>query len=94
LRGWSPKTSHPSTRKNWTVFNSLHMDAWVGRVNLQAPFSIENRTQFVDLWTCISHVHLHIDVEDDIVWKFTESGQYSTAGIQNAISWPCAFFHE
>jgi hypothetical protein len=63
----APKIFEVSSRKNWTVSEALHMDAWINRVNLHETFSMVHLSQFVDLWTHISHVHLQLEVEDDIV---------------------------
>jgi hypothetical protein len=51
--------------------------------------------QFVDLWALINILHLQDNVDDNIIWKFTDNGLYSAAfGIQDAIPWPSIFKHE
>jgi hypothetical protein len=75
----APKIFEVSSIKNWTVSEALHMDAWTNKVNLHETISMVHLSQFVDLWTHISHVHLQLEVEDDIIWKFTNNGQYTTA---------------
>jgi hypothetical protein len=35
--------------------------------------------QFVDLWALINNAQLQDNVEDNIIWKLTENGLYSTA---------------
>jgi hypothetical protein len=75
----APKIFESSTRKNWPVFEAIHSGSWVNRIKLDAAFTIDHLSQFVDLWTRLSHVHLHEGVQDDVVWKFTTNGHYSTA---------------
>jgi hypothetical protein len=78
LHGRAPKDIAPKffespSRKKWTT---LHGDAWIGKVNLEATFTLEHIAQFVELWSITNNVHFE---EDDIVWKFMKNGQYSAA---------------
>jgi hypothetical protein len=41
-------------------------------------FSLEHLSQFVELWGLIQNFHLNEDLKDDITWKLTESGHYSS----------------
>jgi hypothetical protein len=75
----APKIFESSTRKNWSVFDAIHSGAWVNKIKLDAAFSIDHLSQFIDLWTHLSHVHLHEGVQDDIIWKFMNNGHYSAA---------------
>jgi hypothetical protein len=52
-------------------------DAWIHKINFEAPFSWDHLTQFVDLWLLIHNVQLQDEVEDSIVWKLMKNGQYS-----------------
>jgi hypothetical protein len=64
-------------RKNWKVVPASHDGAWVGKIHLECSFTFQHLTQFVDLWTLIHNIILEYNVEDDIVWILTPSGQYS-----------------
>jgi hypothetical protein len=67
-----------SKRKNWKVAHALQNNAWVHKVGLGDGFSFEHLSQFVELWGLIQNFHLNDNIEDDITWKLTESGHYST----------------
>jgi hypothetical protein len=41
--------------------------------------SMEQLSQFVQLWALIQNVHLDEHVEDEIAWKLTGNEQYSAA---------------
>jgi hypothetical protein len=86
LAGVKPKDVAPmifesSKRKNWTVALALHDNAWIKKINLEAPFSPEHLTRFLELWVLINNVQLQEDIEENIVWKFTERfGMSATQG--------------
>jgi hypothetical protein len=61
------------------VSQVLYGDAWIRKVNLEAIFTLKHLAQFVELWSLTNNVLLEEDVEDDIVWKFANNGQYSAA---------------
>jgi hypothetical protein len=67
-----------SKRKNWKVSQALCDDAWISKITLDNSFTEEHLSQFVDLWALISNVNLDPEVEDDISWKLTPNGQYTT----------------
>jgi hypothetical protein len=69
----APKFFESSSRKKWMTF---HGDTWIGKVNLEATFTLEHIAQFVELWSITNNVNFE---EDDIVWKFMKNGQYSAA---------------
>lgn len=66
-----------SKRKNWNVFQALHGGAWIEKIALGPRFTLQHLEQFVELWRLINHVHLDDNVEDDILWKLTDDGEYS-----------------
>jgi hypothetical protein len=37
--------------KNWSVSKALHNNAWIEKINLEAHFSLENLSQFIELWS-------------------------------------------
>jgi hypothetical protein len=88
LGGKKPKDVAPQIfkickRKKWTVANALKDDEWIRKLSNVATLSIDHITQFVQLWVLIQNVHLTEDVEDDIHWKLTNNGEYSTASAYN-----------
>jgi hypothetical protein len=83
LDGRKPKDIAPlifesSKRKYWPVCQALVDDAWIRRVNLEQIVTMNHITQFAELWALIQDVHLAPDRDDNILWKFTESGIYTT----------------
>jgi hypothetical protein len=50
---------------------------------ISIPNNQTSPNQFVQLWVLIQNVHLVEDVEDDIHWKLTSNGEYSTASAYN-----------
>ena len=61
-------------RKNWKVSQALHEGAWVGKIDLERPFTFEHLSQFLELYSLIANVNIDKEVEDDIVWRLTASG--------------------
>jgi hypothetical protein len=74
----APLIYESSKRKNWKVAQALHQDAWIAKIDLQCTFSLDHFMQFVDLWTRLTTIHLNPGVSDEISWKLTENGLYST----------------
>jgi hypothetical protein len=60
------------------VAQALDGDASIGKIDLQRDFTMEHFLQFVELWTQISNIQIHIDMDVDISWKLMPNGQYST----------------
>jgi hypothetical protein len=67
-----------SKRKNWKVAQALHEQSWIAKIDLTLPFSLDHLSQFVDLCSLIAQIDLHVDQEDNIVWRLTANGEYST----------------
>jgi hypothetical protein len=53
-------------RKNWKVAHALDGDAWIDKIDLQQAFTMQHFLQLVELWTQISNIQLHPDMNDDI----------------------------
>jgi hypothetical protein len=84
VNGRKPKDIAPRIfdickRKKWMVNQALRNDEWISKLSGSATISIEHLTEFVQLWALIQRVHLEEGVDDDISWKLTSNGQYSTA---------------
>jgi hypothetical protein len=67
-----------SKRKNWKVAQALHEQNWIAKIDLTLPFSLDHLSQFIDLCSLLSQIVLHVDQEDDIVWRLTANGEYSS----------------
>jgi hypothetical protein len=82
-RDIAPKIFKICKRKNWKVAQALHDGEWIRKLSAEATISIDHLTQFVHLWARIQRVHLCEDVEDDITWKLTVNGEYTSASAYN-----------
>jgi hypothetical protein len=81
LNGRAPKDIAPkifefSKRMNWMVSQALTNAARIMDINFKGPFSEVHLAQFIDLWILINNVHLHLDIEDSIVWKLKMTHKY------------------
>ena len=47
-------------------------------------FSAQLLAEFVQLWKIVQHVNLRLHIQDEISWKFNESGQFSTSSAYHA----------
>jgi hypothetical protein len=74
----APLSYASSKHKNWKVAHALQNNAWVHKVELGDDFSLEHLSQFVELWGLIKNFQINDNLEDDISWRLTESGHYST----------------
>jgi hypothetical protein len=73
----APKIYECCARKNRTVSQAIHENAWIRKLKLDKAFSLEHLTQLVELWSLVNNVQLQDEVDDDILWKFTNNGHYS-----------------
>ena len=73
-----------SKSKKWHVKKALDINAWIKKIVLSEDLSINYVSQFIDLWVCLSGVHLNIDEHDEIAWRLTTSGQYMEASAYKA----------
>ena len=83
LFGEAPKDVAPcifasSVRKNRTVSSALQNGRWVQDINLTAGFSALHFAQFVRLWTKINQIQLNQGTPDEIYWKLSQNGSYSS----------------
>ncbi|KAE8770164.1 Serine carboxypeptidase-like 18 [Hordeum vulgare] len=75
----APLIFEASTRKDWKVKDVLLNDAWISKIKLTINFTVEHIRQFINLWTLINDFHLEEHVEDEIIWKHIQNGQYLPA---------------
>jgi hypothetical protein len=54
----------------------MNGEAWISKITLDASFSLDHFSQFADLWSLISTINLTPEVDDDITWRLTPSGNY------------------
>ena len=73
-----------SKSKKWHVKKALDINAWIKKIVLSEDLSINYVSQFIDLWVCLSGVHLNIDEHDEIAWRLTTSSQYTAASAYKA----------
>jgi hypothetical protein len=83
LAEWkSPQVYHPwlvpkkTRRKNITMMKATVPNKWVAHVS---PIqSMEELQEFIALWEEVTGVQRVDDAEDEIKWKWTPDGQYTT----------------
>ncbi|XP_073360081.1 uncharacterized protein [Aegilops tauschii subsp. strangulata] len=64
-----------SARKNCKIREALKDGSWISKIKLTNSFSLAHFPQFLQFWPTIHDFHLQQDIEDEIVWKHTVSGQ-------------------
>jgi hypothetical protein len=74
----APLIFDSSKRKNWKVAQALHDNAWVRKIDFHQDFSFDHLSQFVDLWSLLQDFQLNDNLEDDISWRLTENGCYTS----------------
>jgi hypothetical protein len=81
LDGRSPRNLAPllfrkSRRKNFTVEKALRDNFWIAQIY---PLTTEEEIrEYVDLWEGIQLIQCDPDVEDQITWRWTQTGEYTT----------------
>jgi hypothetical protein len=70
-----------SKRKNRSLKEGVIDNVWVQDLNFSSPdaITVELLDQIVTLWSIIQSVQLSPDVTDEITWKFTNHGEYTTS---------------
>ena len=74
----APKIFASSFRKYQTVFSALQNGRWVQDIDLRTGFTALHIEQFVILWTKINQIHLTQGISDEIAWKLSQNGSYSS----------------
>lgn len=67
-----------SKKKNQTVAAALHNGRWVQDINIRRGLSVQHLQQFIGLWTKTNQINLLQGSPDEIIWKLTTSGNYSS----------------
>lgn len=81
LNGSSPKNLAPqlfqkARRKNITVQKALHGNRWI---DLVCPLMTgEEIREYVDLWEVIQLQERDVNADDEITWRWTPNGEYTT----------------
>lgn len=78
----APLLYEKARRKKITVHPALTQNKWIDHV--YPPTTQEEVTQFVRLWEALRGVVLNDMVEDDIRWKWTADGVYTTQSAYQA----------
>ena len=73
-----------SKRKSWKVSGALHDDAWIKAIDMHCELTWNHVTQFVELWSLLSHINISQDVHDTIIWKLSPNGEYSAKSAYKA----------
>jgi len=89
LRGCRPKDLAPnlftiSSFKKKTVAQALTGSAWITDIRLSNRQTITHLLEFVKLWELLRDVQLQPNQEDEIRWKLTPAGMYTTASAYKA----------
>ena len=84
LLGRKPKDIAPlifqaSKRKRSTLRQALRGNAWMTHIKHDTIVSVAHIRELFSLWALVHDFHLDDHVEDDIVWKHADDGQYSAA---------------
>lgn len=86
MQGRRPRDVMPlvyaiSKRKNRSLKEGVTDNVWVQDLNFSSPdaITVELLDQIVTLWSIIQSVQLSPDVTDEITWKFTNHGEYTTS---------------
>jgi hypothetical protein len=74
----APLIYESSKRKNWKVAQALDQEAWIDKIDLQRGFTMDHFLQFVELWKLLDTILLIPDSNDEITWKLTQDGNYTT----------------
>jgi len=88
LQGRRPKEIAPNLfkvcrRKNRTVAASIQRHTWIRDMRRAEGLTLCHIQEFFTLWGMLRDIQLHPDIEDQIRWKFTESG-YTAASAYRA----------
>ena len=73
-----------SKRKSWKVSRALHDDAWIKAIDMHCELTWNHVTQFIELWSLLSHINISQDVHDTIIWKLSPNGEYSAKSAYKA----------
>ena len=57
---------------------------WVKDLNVLECLTVGHLQEFLEIWTLAQEVHLQQDTDDQVAWKLSPSGLYSTASAYRA----------
>lgn len=66
-----------NSRKNRTVQQALTENNWVRDINLLRFDTVHHFIQFTRLWQGLQEVELNPEIQDQITWKLTTSGEHT-----------------
>jgi mannosylglycoprotein endo-beta-mannosidase len=75
----APLLFRKSNKKNWSVAEVLHDNAWIRDLGHRTGFTTAHLSQFVMLWNLVQGTALRHDQEDRITWSLTLHGEYTAA---------------
>ena len=72
----APTLFTKAKRKNITVQKALQDNKWISHI---LPILTAGEIlEYVQLWETVQHIELDADREDNIVWRWTAEGEYTT----------------
>ena len=74
----APLIFEVSSSKKWKINKALLDNSWVTKIKMDENFTFDHVAQLVDLWILVQDVNLDHDVDDEITWRLTTNGQYTT----------------
>jgi hypothetical protein len=95
LHGLRPKDLAPllfskTRKKKRTVAEALHNKTWIRDLNYRTGFTTMHLQQFVTLWTLLAPIELQQQEDGKLTWRFTRSGEYTSASSYKAQFIGCA----
>ena len=89
LGGRKPKDIAPSIfaiskHKNDTIHRALDLNNWIANINTNSGLTIQLILEYYELWVGLREVFLDEGVDDEIVWKLSPSGEYTTSSAYKA----------
>lgn len=76
MKDIAPSLFKKAKRKNISVKAALQNNKWIDHI--LPIFSPDEIREYVSLWEKVQHVQLDENREDDIVWRWTPDGEYTT----------------
>ena len=89
IGGRKPKDIPPSifaisNHKNDTIHRALDLNKWIANINTNSGLTIQHILEYYELWVGLREVFLDEGVDDEIVWKLSPSGEYTTSSAYKA----------
>ena len=80
----APSVFAISKHKNDTIHRALDLNKWIANINTNSGLTIQHILEYYELWVGLREVFLDEGVDDEIVWKLSPSGEYTTSSAYKA----------